>query len=155
MLQSLQIWQNFYKCGRICSAFECCKYCRVLKIVQLLQTFFQEKRKKQEKCNVAEPTAMAELSKCCSASNVANISVPSNNEKCCRVLYKSRKFANVAEPTDVTDLSKYCSAFNGCNYCTDLKNVANVTKTLRKKKQHYCAFRILQSVAELKIKINV
>ena len=60
---------------RLCS---CCK-----------RFFFQEKkRKKQEKCNVAEPTAMAELSKCCSASNVANISVPSNNEKCCRVLYK-------------------------------------------------------------------
>ena len=52
----------------------------------------------------------------------------------------------------MTDLSKYCSAFNGCNYCTDLKNVANVTKTLRKKKQHYCAFKILQSVAELKNK---
>ena len=67
-------------------------------------------------------------------------------------IQKSRKFANVAEPTDVTDLSKYCSAFNGCNYCTDLKNVANVTKTLRKKKQHYCAFKILQSVAELKNK---
>ena len=65
----------------------------------------------------------------------------------------SRKFANVAEPTDVTDLSKYRSAFNGCNYCTDPKNVANVTKTLRKKKQqHYCAFKILQSVAELKNK---
>ena len=121
MLQSLQIWQNFYKCGRICNGFECCKYCRVLKIVQLLQTFFQEKRKKQEKCNVAEPTAMAELSKCCSASDVANISVPSNNEKCCRVLYKSRKFANVAEPTDVTDLSNIAV----------LSMVAIIAQTLR------------------------
>ena len=46
---------------------------------------------------------------------------------------KSRKFANVAEPTYVTDLLKYCSAFDGCNYCTDLKNVANVAKTFRKK----------------------
>ena len=67
-------------------------------------------------------------------------------------IQKSRKFANVAEPTDVTDLSKYCSAFNGCNYCTDLKNVANVTKTLRKKNNitvpsKYC--KVLQS---LKIK---
>ena len=35
----------------------------------------------------------------------------------------------------MTDLSKYCSAFNGCNYCTDLKNIANVTKTFRKKKK--------------------
>ena len=34
----------------------------------------------------------------------------------------------------MTDLSKYCSAFNGCNYCTDLKNFANVTKTFKKKK---------------------
>ena len=24
----------------------------------------------------------------------------------------------------MTDLSKCCSVFNGCNYCTDLKNVA-------------------------------
>ena len=77
---------------------------------------------------------MAELSKCCSDSNVANIAVPSNIAKCSRVLHKSRKFANVAEPTDMTDLSKYCSAFNGCNYCTDLKNIANVTKTSKKKK---------------------
>ena len=63
-----------------------------LRLCSCCKRFFQEKkkrkRKKQEKCNVAEPTAMAELSKCCSASNVANISVPSNNEKCCRVLYK-------------------------------------------------------------------
>ena len=36
----------------------------------------------------------------------------------------------------MTDLSKYCSAFNGCNYCTDLKNIANVTKTFRKKKSN-------------------
>ena len=36
----------------------------------------------------------------------------------------------------MTDLSKYCSAFNGCNYCTDLKNSANVTKTFRKKKSN-------------------
>ena len=51
---------------------------------------------------------------------------------------KSRKFANVAEPSDVTDLSKYCSAFNVYNYCTDLKNVANVAKTFRKKESKYC-----------------
>ena len=31
------------------------------------------------------------------------------------------------------DLSNGCSAFNGCNYCTDLKNVANVAKTFKKK----------------------
>ena len=33
----------------------------------------------------------------------------------------------------MTDLSEYFSAFNGCNYCTDLKNGANVAKTFRKK----------------------
>ena len=80
MLQSLLIWQNFYKCFRICSAF---KYCRVLKIVQMLQT---KGKKIEKKCNVAEPTVVAELSKCCVASNVPNIAVPSNIAKCCRVL---------------------------------------------------------------------
>ena len=91
MLQSLQIWQNFYKCSRICSAFKCCKYCRVLKIVQMLQTSSKKKKKernKKKKCNVAEPTVMAELSKCCSDSNVANIAVPSIIAKCSRVLHK-------------------------------------------------------------------
>ena len=38
------------------------------------------------------------------------------------------------------DLSNGCRAFDGCNYCTDLKNVANVAKTFRKKK------KILQSL---------
>ena len=46
MLQSLQIWQNFYKCGRICSPF---KYCRVLKIVQMLQPFKKKTKDRNKK----------------------------------------------------------------------------------------------------------
>ena len=49
---------------------------------------FSKKKERKKKCNVAEPTVMAELSKCCSDSNVANIAVPSNIAKCSRVLYK-------------------------------------------------------------------
>ena len=105
MLQSLQIWQNFYKCVRICSAFECCKYCRVLKIVQLLQTFFKKKKERNKKCNVAEPTAIAEL------SNVAVLPMLQILQylqilKSVAEFYtkKKQEFANVAEPTDVMDL---------------------------------------------------
>ena len=66
---------------------------------------------------------MAELSKCCGASNVANIAVPSNIAKRCRVFIKkkSRKFANVAEPTDVMDFSDIAV----------LSMVAIIAKTLR------------------------
>ena len=53
----------------------------------MLQTS-SKKKKEIKKCNVAEPTVMAELSKCCSDPNVANIAVPSNIAKCSRVLYK-------------------------------------------------------------------
>ena len=76
---------------------------------------------KKKKCNVAEPTVMAELSKCCSDSNVANIAVPSSIAKCSRVYTKSRKFANVTEPTDMTDLSNIAV----------LSMVAIIAQTLR------------------------
>ena len=132
ILQSLQIWQNFYKCRRIYSAF---KYCRVLKIMQMLQPFSKKKKDRKKKCNVAEPTVMAELSKCCSAFSVANIAVPSNIAKCCRVLYKRKQeVCNVCRAYRCDGSFGYCSAFNGCNYFTDLKNVANVAKTFRNKK---------------------
>ena len=48
----------------------------------------KKKVERKKKCNVAEPTVMAELSKCCGASNVANIAVPSNIAKRCRVFIK-------------------------------------------------------------------
>ena len=78
---------------------------------------------------------MAELSKCCSAFSVANIAVPSNIAKCCRVLYKRKQeVCNVCRAYRCDGSFKYCSAFNGCNYFADLKNVANVAKTFRNKK---------------------
>ena len=107
--------------------------------MQMLQPFSKKKRQKK-KCNVAEPTVMAELSKCCSAFSVANIAVPSNIAKCCRVLYKRKQeVCNVCRAYRCDGSFKYCSAFNGCNYFTDLKNVANVAKTFRNKKANIAA----------------
>ena len=102
---------------------------------------FQKKKRQKKKCNVAEPTVMAELSKCCSAFSVANIAVPSNIAKYCRVLYKRKQeVCNVCRAYRCDGSFKYCSAFNGCNYFIDLKNVANVERLSETKKQ------ILQSL---------
>ena len=56
------------------------------------------------------------------------------------------------------DLSNGCSAFNGCNYCTDLKNVANVAKTFKKKKilqslQIWLSSQMLQCFLMLRISL--
>ena len=64
--------------ANIAGSLRLCRCCKRL----------QKKKKEIKKCNVAEPTVMAELSKCCSDSNVANIAVPSNIAKCSRVLHK-------------------------------------------------------------------
>ena len=80
-----------YKCGRIfTNVAEFAVLSNVantagsLRLCRCCKRF--QKQKKEKKCNVAEPTVMAELLKCCGASNVVNIAVPSNIAKCCRVL---------------------------------------------------------------------
>ena len=55
----------------------------------------------------------------------------------------------------MTDLSKYCSAFNGCNYCTDLKNIANVTKTFREKKSNVAEPTDMVELSNVAVPSNV
>ena len=150
-LQILQSVAKFYKKVKVCKFCRACKYGRIftnvaeftvlsniagsLRLCRCCNRFQKKKKDRKKKCNVAQPTVMAELSKCRSAFSVANIAVPSNIAKCCRVLYKrQQEVCNVCRAYRCDGSFKYCSAFNGCNYFTDLKNVANVAKTFRNKK---------------------
>ena len=96
-----KVLQSFIKKVKVCKCCRAGKYGRIVTNVVEFAVLsnvagslilcrccnrFQKKDRNKKKCNVAEPTVMAELSKCCGASNVTNITVLSNIAKCCRIL---------------------------------------------------------------------